>query len=269
MLFRLPANFTDRHQQIARRFVQGEKFAQHERVLLMETFDLLHDAEIISTDSRQRFATVYEQIIEARLADQYLRSLQHAQNIAGVAEELRAQGSRQIMPALQTAELLDPNEPISFYLLAYCLYWWYAFAHGYAFEIEVLRDLAVAGIRYVAHNVLDSSARRSPFDLSVLGFRGDIKTSTYFLSAVRTSDLLHDFYILRFSERKDKLWIVFLKEPFWVLIDAEKRTMRTVTLAELVTMLPGAFVLRLQAKTLIVVDYESWKRLVLAVQNEE
>ncbi len=269
MLFRLPANFTDRHKQIARRFVQGEKFTQRERALLIETFDLLHGAEIISTDRGQRFATVYEQIIEGRLADQYLRSLQHAQNIAGVAEQLRAQGSRQIMPALQAADLLDPNEPLSFYLLAYCLYWWYAFARGYAFEVEVLRDLEVAGIRYVAHNVFDSSARRSPFDLSVLGFRGDIKTSTYFLSVVRTSDLLHDFYIVRFSERKDKLWIVFLKEPFWVLIDAEKRTMQTVTLAELVAILPGAFQLRLQTNTLIVVDYESWKRLVLDVQREE
>ena len=266
---RLPISFTNVHRQLARRFVQGEKFTQREHALLIEAFDLLRGAEIIGTDDRQSFAACYEQVIETRFANQYLRSLQQAPNVAIVAEQMRAQVSRQILPLLQAAGVLDPNEPLSFYLLAYCLYWWYAFARGYAFEVEVLQDLDAAGIRYVAHDLLDVQMRRSPFDVIIFGFRGDIKTSTYFLGAVRTADLLHDFYITRLFERRGKLWTVFLQEQFWKIIDNEKQMLRSTTLAELVTMLPGAFQMKLQSKTLIVVDYEAWKRLVLNVQNGE
>lgn len=101
----------------------------------------------------------------------------------------------------------------------------------------------------------------------MLGFRGDIKTSTYFFDAVRTSGLLHDFYIARLMEQRKQLWVVFLEEAFWAMIDDEKQILRFAAAAELGSILPGAFRLQLNTKTLIVLDYEAWKRLVLNVQR--
>lgn len=266
MYVRLPPGFTDVHEEITRRFVQGESFSQDERALLFEAFDLLHEAVVATEAGWESFATTYEQLIEAPFADHYLRSLVEAQDIEATAEPLRARVSRRIMPTLREAGLIDPAEPSSFYLLAYCLYWWYAFARGYAFEVEVLRDLEASGILYQAHDVLDPRARRSPFDLVVLGFRGDIKTSTYFLQATRTQGLLHDFYVTRVYEPRERecIVVVFLKEPAWEAIDGETTP---ATLEELSGVLPGVFRLQQNDTILIVIDYEEWKTRLLRAQK--
>lgn len=264
----LPPGFTDVHKEITRRFVQGESFSQDERALLFEAFDLLHRAEIATEAGWESFATIYEQFIEAPFADDYLRSLVETQDIEATAEPLRAQVSRKIMPALREAGLIDPAEPVSFYLLAYCLYWWYAFARGYAFELGVLQDLEASGILYQAHDVLDSRARRSPFDLVVLGFRGDIKTSIYFLHVIRTEWLPHDFYITRVYEPRERkhFRVVFLKEPAWEAIDGETTP---VTLDTLAGVLPGTFRLQQNDTILIVLDYEEWKMRLLRAQKTD
>jgi len=269
MVVRLPPGFTDVHKAITRRFVQGESFSQAERALLFEAFDLLHEAVVATEAGWKSFVTAYERLIEAPLANHYLQGLVEAQDIEAAAEPLRAQVSRRIMPALREAGLVDPAEPSSFYFLAYCLYWWYAFARGYAFEVEVLRDLEASGILYQAHDVLDPRARRSPFDLVVLGFRGDIKTSTYFLHVIRTQGLLHDFYITRVYEprERERIVVVFLKEPAWEAIDGETTP---VTLEALAGVLPGVFRLQQNDTILIVLDYEEWKtRLVRAQKSDQ
>ncbi|MFQ5813744.1 MAG: hypothetical protein ACE5I2_11255 [Anaerolineae bacterium] len=268
MPVRLPSSFTEVHRIVVRRFVQGKTFSQAERATLFEAFDLLHRAEITTEAGWQSFASVYEQMIEAPFANDYLQGLAEAEGIQAAAEPLRAQVSRQIMPALRKAGLIDPAEPFSFYLLAYCLYWWYAFARGYAFEVEVLRDLEASGVLYQAHDVLDPQARRSPFDLVVLGFRGDIKTSTYFLHATRTQGLPHDFYITRVYEpgEQTRILVVFLKEPAWEAIDGETTPIALDTLA---AALPGIFRLQQNDIILIILDYEEWKTRVLRVQKAD
>ena len=268
MYVRLPPGFTGVHKEITRRFVQGESFSQAERVLLFEAFDLLHRGEIATEARWESFVTTYEQLIETPFANDYLRGLVEAQDVEATAEPLRAQVSRKIMPALREAGLLDPAEPSSFYLLAYCLYWWYAFARGYAFEVEVLRDLETSGILYQAHDVLDPRARRSPFDLVVLGFRGDIKISTYFLRLTHTQGLLHDFYITRVYEpgKRERIMVVFLKEPAWGAIDGETTP---VTLEALAGVLPGIFRLQHNDTILIVLDYEEWKTRLLRAQKSD
>ena len=267
MHVRLPSSFTDVHKEITRCFVQGESFLQAERALLFEAFDLLHRAEVATEAGWESFVIIYERLIEAPFADDYLRDLVKAQDIEAAAEPLRAQVSRKIMPTLREAGLIGPADPFSFYLLAYCLYWWYAFARGYAFEVEVLRDLEASGIRYQAHDVLDPRARRSPFDLVVLGFRGDIKTSTYFLHVTRTH-LSHDFYITRVYEpgERERILVVFLKEPVWEAIDGETIP---ITLDALAEVLPGAFRLQQNDTILIVLDYEEWKTRLLRVQKAD
>lgn len=262
----LPPGFTDAHRKIARRFVESEAFPKDEKALLFEAFDLLHQAEIGSEDESERFAAVYDRLIETQFADDYLRRLLEVDDIEAIAEPLRAHVSRQIMPVLRDAGLLDPAEPLSFYLLAYCLYWWYAFARGYAFELDIFQDLEAAGIAYQAHDVLDPRTRRSPFDLVVLGFRGDVKTSTYFLHAVRTRGLPHDFYITRIydPESRERIRVVFLKEPAWNAIDGETTPIDLQALAE---ALPGPLRLEWESKRLIVLEYAVWKDRVMQVQE--
>jgi hypothetical protein len=268
MPVRLPPGFTDAHGVVARRFVQGESLSQTERALLFEAFDLLHSAEVATQAGWESFVIIYERLIEAPFADDYLRGLVEAQGIEAVAEPLRAQVSRKIQPTLRAAGLVSPTEPLSFYLLAYCLYWWYAFARGYAFEVKVLQDLGASDIRYQAHDVLDPRSRRSPFDLVVLGFRGDIKTSTYFLQLARTRRLPHDFYITRVYEPRgrERILVVFLKESAWEAIDGETAP---IALEALAVALPGRFRIQQNDAVLIVLDYEEWKRRVLRTQKAD
>lgn len=266
MWVHLPPRFTEAHSIIARRFVQSEPFSRADRALLFETFDLLHRAEIATETSQERFTSIYERLIEAPFADDYLRRLMKARDVEAVAEPQRAQVSRKILPTLSAAGLVSPVEPLSFHLLAYCLYWWYAFARGYAFEVEILQDLEAFGVSYQAHDILDSHARRSPFDLVVMGFRGDIKTSTYFLHVTRTRKLPHDFYITRVYklEKRERIRTVFLKEPAWEAIDGETTP---VTLNALAAARQGTFRIQQGDITLIVLDYEEWKTRVLRAQK--
>ena len=124
MQVHLPPSFTAAYSIITRRFMQGESFSRAERALLFEAFDLLHRADVATETGRERFASIYERLIEAPFADDYLRRLTEARSVEAVAEPLRAQVSRKILPTLSAAGLVSPTEPLSFYLLAYCLYWW-------------------------------------------------------------------------------------------------------------------------------------------------
>ncbi|MFQ5799823.1 MAG: hypothetical protein ACE5H0_14175 [Bacteroidota bacterium] len=266
MHVRLPPNFTYAHRTITRRFVEGKSFPSDERALLFEAFDLLHQAEIDAEGEMESFATIYDRLVESRFANDYLRGLLEAQDVEAVAEPLRAQVSRKIMPALQGTGLLNPAEPLSFYLLAYCLYWWYAFARGYAFEVKVFQDLEASGIAYQAHDVLNPRARRLPFDLVVLGFRGDIKTSTYFLHTVRARELPHDFYIAQVykPENRERIQVVFLKESAWDALDGDTTPVAPTALA---AALPGPLRIQWKGTTLIVLDYSEWKTRVMLVQE--
>ena len=85
-------------------------------------------------------------------------------------------------------------------LVAYCLYFWESFAVGYAFEVEIFRDLSASGIEFSAHELRDRRARLSAHDLVVLNLYGDIKNTLYFLQVRRSQQLPHDFYITRFYE---------------------------------------------------------------------
>jgi len=268
MPVRLPESFTETHRDIVRRFIQGESFSRTDRPLFFEAFDLLHGAKVATEAGWEDFTVVYERVVETRFANDYLRSLAEAEDLETAAEPLRAEVARKIMPVLREAGLLDPGEPLSFYLLAYCLYWWYAFARGYAFEMQVLRDLEASGIVYQAHDVFDTQARRSPFDLVVLGFRGDIKTSTYFLHATRTQGLQHDFYITRVYEprRRECVLVVFLKETAWEAINGETTP---VTLDALPAALPGVFRVQQNDTVLIVLDYQEWKVRVSRAQRAD
>jgi hypothetical protein len=134
--------------------------------------------------------------------------------------------------------------------------------------VAILRDLTTSGVAYRAHDLRDRRARRSPFDLVVLGFTGDVKTSTYFLHAVRSRGLPADFYVTRLYDRPGRtlVLVVFLKRPAWDAIDGETQP---ATLAALPGILPAVAEIRHGGRLLIVVEYEEWKARVLERQRGE
>jgi hypothetical protein len=265
MQIRLPSGLSQANRVIARRFIMGETFSEADRPLLFETFDLLHNAIIVTALGKEQFSDVYERLVERPFADDYLRRLLESSEPETLAEPLRAQVSRKILPTLKTNGLVDADKPHAFYLLAYCLYWWYAFAKGYAFEIIILKDMEAAGIQYQAHHLLNIQTRRSPFDVAVLGFRGDIKSSIYFLHAVRTRGIQHHFYITRVYDHSKHRYIrvVFLKPEAWQAIDGETTP---IPLKDLAVALPGVFQIPQGDTMLVIVTYEDWKARVLRVQ---
>ncbi|MEM7532226.1 MAG: hypothetical protein AAF639_08620 [Chloroflexota bacterium] len=94
---------------------------------------------------------------------------------------LTAQFARQIAPTLERLGLLVKGLSQSYFLMAYCVYWWQSFARGYAFEVEIIRDLEASDVAFEMHDIRSQTERYSPADLVVLGLLRDIKTSTYFL----------------------------------------------------------------------------------------
>jgi hypothetical protein len=260
----LPVEFTDAHRAAVLRFVQGKPMDEARHIIQLEAFDRLHRA--MAGD--ETFVAFYERIVEEPYADSLIGALFDAPDPSAAARALRREINQHMPAHLRQAGCANPYHAPEFYLLAYCLYWWYAFTIGYAFEVAILRDLTDSGVVYHAHDLCDCQARRSPFDLVVLGFAGDIKTSTYFLHAVRSRGLASDFYITRLYDRSARthMLIVCLKRPAWDAIDGETQPS---TLAALPDILPAVAEVKRGVQSLIVVEYGEWKARVLKHQRRE
>lgn len=260
----LPDNFTSAHRAMVLRFVQGKPVNKNQRATQLEAFDRLHRA----TTSSTTFADFYARIVEEPSADLFISALLEASDPEAAASTLRQKVNQRIPARLRQAGCDNPYQTPQFYLLAYCLYWWYAFTTGYTFEVTILRDLTASGVKFHAHDLRRRQERRSPFDLVVTGFTGDLKTSTYFLHAVRSRGLPADFYVTRLYRRVDRerLLVVFLKQPIWEVIDGEALT---TTLTDLPDVLPAAAEIEHGGQTFIVVEYKEWKTRILKHQRRK
>ena len=263
MTFRilLPAEFQDTHRQMALELVaRGHRFNQREWRTALRAFDLLKEAAVVTVEGVLPFSAVYFRYIEEPYADRLIRSLLNAEDVtqAGIAGWAEVAG--RIPGVLHEAGLLPQQQPAARLLVAYCLYWWYAFAYGYMFETEVLRDLEQSGVEFSAHNLVNRDERLSRHDLEVLGFRGDIKRSLAFLQTVRGRRLPLSFYIVRLTlAGRRRTLVVMMRQPMWDTIDGD--TILT-TLEGLAKTLPAAARIRVGNIEAIVADYELWKRLV-------
>ena len=264
----LPSAFQQEHRALVLRYFEGkEGISGTEWPKLMEALDLLNAAVILTEAGPLSFPEIYRQQVEERYAASFIERLYALEDVERDSPRLRAAVARAIVRTLGMAGLYDPSVPDSRLLLAYCLYWWYAFSKGYAFEIYVYRDLVSAGIRFRAHDLRSPVGRRSAFDLEVLGFQGDVKTSTYFLWLKRTQSLPHDFYITRIylPHQSTRALVVFVRETMWEEIDGE--TVSTVV-EDLPKIFPKPARIRHRNVEFIVVGYELWKQKVLQRQQE-
>jgi hypothetical protein len=262
MDIRLPDYLTSNHRAAVLRFVQGRLTGDEQYAAQIEAFDWLRQA----TAGEATFAAFYSRVVEDAFADSFIAALLEAPDPEAATPALRQQVSRQIPARLMQAGCVQVYQPPEFYLLAYCLYWWHAFTTGYAFEVITLRDLAASGVVFDAHDLRDQRVRQSPFDLVVMGFTGDIKTSTYFLQAVRSRGLPADLYITRlFDERRRQYRsVVFLKRHTWDAIDGETRL---TALPRVLDVLPAVAEIRHGGQNLVVVDYPEWKERVIRQQR--
>jgi len=262
----LPAEFHDVHRRAALAWVRrGYEFNLEEWRVAIRAFDLLKEAAVVTADGILPFPAVYYRYIESRYVETFIQTLLDAANIEAAGVQTWASIAQNIMPELQRAGLISPKQPSTRLLTAYCLYWWYAFAYGYIFEVEILRDLEQSGIQFTAHDLTQRQARLSAWDLEVLGFRGDIKRSLAFLQTARGQHLPFAFYIVRLTQtNRSRTLVVMMRQAMWDEIDGD--TLLTI-LSRLPEVLPKTARITWADVEIIIADYTFWKQRVLKCQS--
>jgi len=225
--------------------------------MLLSAFDLLRKSTVTIEKRSYTFDGFYNTFIDTRYADYFIEELQALSHLAE-ATRLRSRYRKQVIAVLAEFGLdsIPRDEPRC--LAAFCVYWWESFAKGYVREIEILRDLAAEGIKFIAHDLTNRKGRMSPFDILIFSMKGDIKTSTYFLFVSRSYPLGSDFYIARLWRQNRRAYsdVVIMKQDAWELIDGDTRT---CTFDDVSKVLPYPAELSLFGETLVVVEYALWK----------
>jgi len=260
----LPAGFTATHEQRVIDYLAGRLRGQTAWRLTFSAFDLLDQALLVTTEGRRTFRTLYLEVFDSAFADDYLRELLALDDVEEESPALWSSYARRIVAECRRRGWREADLPGASLLVSYLLYWWGAFARGYAFEVEIFRDLQRSGIRFQAHDLADHRARYSAGDLIVSGMLGDIKTSIYFVQVAER--LLHDFYIVRlFVQGRPYTLAVMLQPEAWEEIDGD-----TVegALDAVVTRFPDAVRIQESGHELVALDYAEWKRRILRLQRE-
>lgn len=260
----VPADFTIKHEQAVINYLRGDLRGRRAWQLAFTAYDLLDDAALVTPDGRYTFRALYLEVVDYQMADDYIRELLALNDVERQSPALWSGYARQIVAECQRRGWRQVDLPGARILLSYLLYWWGAFARGYAFEAEIFRDLRNSGIEFQAHDLLDRQARYSPSDLTVSGMAGDIKTSIYFVQVA--TPLQHDFYIMRlFVQGQPYTLAVMLQPPAWDEIngDTVDGTLKTV-----VTQFPHPVRIKQGIHELVALDYAEWKGRILRLQGE-
>jgi hypothetical protein len=259
----------DERAAIAHYLTQHGQLNAQEWLVALRAFDLLGDSTVTVGEKRETFAAIYARLVERKHADDFIEQLLTLEkNVQAEGERLKASVARTTAQKLADAGLYRRGVPESRYLLAYCYYWWDAFARGYIFEVQIYQDLEQSGIEFLAHDIRDPTERRSRSDLIVLGREGDVKTSTYFLATARTQVLRHDFYIMRLYDVRHHHYriAVMMTEEVWRDVNGDTVP---ATLEDAASLFPQAARVKYAGDYFIVVDYDVWKQRVKTQQREE
>lgn len=265
----IESDLESRHQQALLRYLTGEsKLSLADWLDLMEAVDMLAKSRVLFDDQAWTFAQVYSEWVDRRYADEFLRTIVGIGDLDQAALAQQASVARQLVQDLNQTAGFDRRDVACQLLLVYCLFWWHAFARGYLFEVHIFRDLTASGIEFAGHDITDRTARQSPYDLVVSGMRGDIKYSTYFLSAETLGRLQSDFFITRAYDSTTREWvtIVMHRPETWQRIDGETQA---GTVQELPALLPTPIRIQIGALHLFVISYEEWKRRIRDLQARE
>jgi hypothetical protein len=260
----LPAGFTARHEQAVISYLSGNLFGRQAWQLAFVAFDLLDQAFLVTPNGRYTFQTLYFEVVDRQMADDYIRKLLALNDVEKESPALWSSYARQIMVEWRIRGWHQADLPNARILLSYLLYWGGAFARGYAFEVEIFQDLRNSGIVFQAHELLDRQARYSLSDLSISGMAGDIKTSVYFVQVA--TPLQHDFYIVRLFVRGRPYRLAVMLQPLtWDEINGDTVDGR---LEAIVTQFPHPVRIRQGIHELVALDYDLWKGRILRLQGE-
>lgn len=264
---KLPAHFmVEQNNLVLKYLIQGrQSLTRVEWQQVLAGFDVLHEARAVSDSESLTFRQLYEIFVERPFADLYIDALLQLKAVSRDYHALRADFAHQIVQRLKQENLRQSGMPETNILLSYCLYFWESFAKGYAFEVEIYRDLTASGIVFQAHDIRDYQARLSAYDLRILDQYGDIKTSLYFLYTKRGRRLAHDFYVTRFYEgSRQRMLVVMLKSSAWEQINGD--TVKT-TLDEATKLFPAPALIQIENRPIVLIDYNVWKERVLKQQQ--
>jgi hypothetical protein len=211
------------------------------------------------------FTQFYDRFVDQPYADRLIAQLDAATDPMRVVPSLQAETARHIVTDLTTRSQVNATNAERKLLLAFCLYWWSAFARGYAFEIAICRDLTQSGIDFTPHDYHRREERRSVCDFFVGGLAADVKLSTYFLATTGTRTFTCDIYITRLFDTQQRLWlnIAVLSERAWQAIDGETIP---AALAQVTSLLPEAACRLRDDPRWVVISYDRWKTMILAQQ---
>jgi hypothetical protein len=265
----IPPEVTVKHRAVVQRYIeQAGELPAGDWPLVIETFNLLRRAVVVRVDERAyTFAQVYAELVDTRYATTLIKGLLDLEDVEEGSIPLWAAAARRIYQDLTEIGLHVPDRhPESRLLMSYCLYWWQSFCKGYAFEIEVFRDLERSGLHFQAHDLLDPGDRRSAHDLLISGLRGDVKSGVHFLLKASREAVSCDFIITRvwLSGRRARTLVVFLQDMAWERIDGE--TLLTI-LSHLGEVLPKPARIAYHNGELVVADYADWKRRMSQYQQ--
>lgn len=265
----IPPTLTKKHRQTLTTYLIDDRLLRSaEWSVVYEAINILEQAQFVFQHGTRSFRQVYNLYIDRKFADLYINELLTLDDVPNESLALAARYAQKIRSALKHIGLLNPNAHENWLFLAYCIYWWQSFARGYAFEVEIYRDLEASGIVFEAHDLRSRASRYSQADLVVLGLKGDLKRSAYFLKFKPARNLPNDFYITRWYEKgRQRTLVVFQKPPAWDKINGD--VLYEGQLDDILQLLPQPVRLQHLNVTLIVVDYPLWKRKVLQKQHHE
>ncbi len=219
----------------------------------------------------QTFRRFYEEQIDQQFADPFLSHLLTLTDVETEGRRVQAATAQEIGRLLDGLAGFSRDDHNCRLLLVYCLYWWSAFARGYIFEVTIHRDLTASGIQFVAHHLTNRSERLAPYDLLLLDLRGDIKYTTYFLTAERLAQLRSDFFITRWYLRESRGWLraAILREKAWraLSLSQDGSDRQSTTLDDVGRILPQAAAFAIDSMTLTALGYDQWKQHVLLKQS--
>lgn len=262
----LPTTFTERHRCAVEQYIRDARLTPAGWQDVLEAFDLLAQARVQVEGETHTFSAIYRTVIEEPVVAEFLSCLLHLADPEREGIPLKAAYARTVTDRLLRSCWYDPGICCSLYLRACCIFWWDSFAKGYIFEVAVYRDLKKTGVAFIAHDITDPEQRRLSFDLLVSGWRGDVKTSTYFPVTARTRALRHDFYITRLydRERRHRVWAVIMQPEVWAAINGETKV---VDLSQAHQRFPTVSCFYHRNHRLVVAAYETWKAKILTFQR--
>jgi len=255
----LPQAFTIHHQKAVLKHMEEGRWtlSRSEWHWALTGAGQLHKASANTPFGWLRFASIYDKQIEAIFVDRYLDDLLVLNNVEAESTGLWARYARAITAWWYRAGWTQQLGSEGQLLLAYLLFWWRAFATGYAFEVQIFRDLNDSNINFTPHDILSPTGRFSPYDLEVLGLHGDIKTSLYFLRVGRSPGMRHDFYISRFWQQgRLRVMVVLMQPAAFQQINGDAIP---TTWAAIKASLPNVAKITEQGSEIMLVPYEEWK----------